>query len=246
MSQDVTQNKRLLLIMGETGTGKSASLREIENPTGVLYLNCEAGKDLPFRDKFRKEIITDPNQIFDLIDEAEEDPKIHTVVIDSISMLMEMYESVHIIGATDTRSKWVDYNQFVKELMQQYIATSEMRFIVLAHTNAELNEETGIREVSIPVKGALKKNGLEAFFSVAVATKKVPTKKLAKYKNDLLNITPREEAVGFKYVFQTLPTKETIGERMRGPFDLFTDEETFIDNNAGMLLDVLDEYHEGD
>lgn len=246
MSDDIIRNKRLLLIMGETGTGKSASLREIKKPEGVLYLNCEAGKDLPFRSKFRKEVITDPYQVFDFIEEVEEDPDIHTVVIDSMSMLMEMFESVHIIGATDTRSKWVDYNQFVKELMQQYISTSEMGFIILAHTNAELNEETGIREVSVPVKGALKKNGIEAFFSVAVATKKVGTKKLAKYANDLLTISPREEAVGFKYVFQTLPTKETIGERMRGPFDLFTDAETFIDNDAGMLLDVLDDYHNGE
>lgn len=246
MSQDVIKNKRLLLIMGETGSGKSASLRELENPEGVLYLNCEAGKDLPFRSKFRKETITDPYQVFDHIEDAEAEGDTHTVVIDSISMLMEMFESVHIIGSSDTRSKWQDYNQYVKELMQQYIATSNMRFIILGHTDGELNEETGIHEVRVPVKGALKKNGLEAFFSVAVATKKIPVKKLAKYKNDLLDITPREEAVGFKYVFQTLPTKETIGERMRGPFDLFEDSETYIDNNAETLLQVLDEYFYGE
>ena len=243
MAQSNAKNKRLVLIVGKPGAGKTASLRDLDKQEGVLFLNCEAGKDIPFKNKFREEVITDPLDIFDLITEAEDDGKIHTVVIDSITMLMEMFESVHIIGAKDSRAKWGEYNQFFKELMQQYVAPSHLRFIFTAHVDSQLNEDTGIMETTVPVKGALKKNGVEAFFSVIVAAEKMPLKKLKGYENDLLEITKREEQVGYKHVFQTLTTKETIGDRIRGPFDLFDVCETYIDNNAENLLLVLDEYY---
>lgn len=36
-------NDHLILICGESATGKSASLRTLKNPEGIAYLNCEAG-----------------------------------------------------------------------------------------------------------------------------------------------------------------------------------------------------------
>lgn len=36
-------NEHLVLICGTSGSGKSASLRNIPNPEGVIYLNCESG-----------------------------------------------------------------------------------------------------------------------------------------------------------------------------------------------------------
>lgn len=36
-------NDHLVLICGTSGSGKSASLRNIPNPEGVIYLNCESG-----------------------------------------------------------------------------------------------------------------------------------------------------------------------------------------------------------
>ena len=55
-------NDQLVLICGISGTGKSASLRNITNQENWLYLNTEAGKRLPFRNKFRDGgyRITDP------------------------------------------------------------------------------------------------------------------------------------------------------------------------------------------
>lgn len=238
------KNKRLVMIVGFPGTGKTASLRDIEDQEGVLFLNCEAGKDIPFKNRFREEIITDPYDIFEHIADAEDDNKMHTVVIDSITMMMEMFESVHIVGAKDSRAEWGNYNQFFKELMQQYVAPSRLRFIMTAHVEEILDETTGTRKVVVPVKGALRKNGVEAFFSTIVGTTKVPLKKLKGYENDLLNITKREETLGFKHVFQTQTTKDTLGDNLRGPFDMFTIEETFIDNNAQNLLDVLDDFYE--
>ena len=46
MSQDQV-NDNLVLLCGKSSAGKSASLRDIKNPEGVIYLNCESGKKLP-------------------------------------------------------------------------------------------------------------------------------------------------------------------------------------------------------
>ena len=238
------KNIRLVMIAGTPASGKTASLREIEDQEGVLFINCESGKDIPFRNKFREEIVTDPDEVLELIADAEEDETIHTIVIDSITMLMELFESTRIVGAKDSRAEWGNYAQFFKTLMQQYVAASRMSFIFIAHLDKVEDEETGDVAYRVPVKGALKRLGIEAFFSVIVEAKKLPLKKLKGYENDLLEITKRDEKVGYKHVFQTLPTKDNIGSCIRGPFDMFTDEETYIDNNAQNLLDVLDDFYE--
>jgi hypothetical protein len=58
-----------------------------------------------------------------------------------------------------------------------------------------------------------------------------------------LTITPQEEALGFKYVYQTQLTKETVNERIRGPISLWTPEETYIDNDAQLVLNKLQAYY---
>jgi hypothetical protein len=59
----------------------------------------------------------------------------------------------------------------------------------------------------------------------------------------LLKITPEEEALGFKYVFQTKLTKESVNERLRGPMGLWSTKETFIDNDVQLVLDRLQKFY---
>lgn len=127
--------------------------------------------------------------------------------------------------------------------MQHHVAKSTKNVIFTAHTLDTLNEAESIMETKVPVKGSLKNNGIESYFSIVLASKKVHLKTLKDYKSDLLIITPEEEALGFKYVFQTKLTKETVNERLRGPLGLFTTQETYTDNNMQMILDRLHEYY---
>lgn len=239
----MSMNKRLMLIAGKSAAGKSASLRNLRDPEGVLFLNCEAGKDLPMPAKFRKMTVTDPYQVWDAFDKAEQSEKIHTVVIDTFTFLMDMFESLHVLTATNTMKAWGEYAQFVKTLMQDKVANSTKNVIILAHTMDILNEGEGIMETLVKVKGSTMNQGVEAYFSVVIAAKKMSLKKLEAYKNDHLIITPEEELNGFKYVFQTLLTKETVNERIRSPMGLWTRQETFIDNDAQFVLDQLNEYY---
>ena len=215
----------------------------LNKPEGVMYLNCEAGKRLPFNTKFKQYTITDPLQVMEAFTAAEGMPDIHTIVIDSLTYLLDMYESVYVLPAANGMQAWGQFSQYFKTLMQQNVAKSTKAVIFTAHTLDTLNESEMVMETKVPVKGALKNNGIESYFTVVIASKKVPLKALKDYKSDLLTITPEEEALGFKYVFQCKLTKESVNERLRGPLGLFDTKETYIDNNIQLVLNKLQAYY---
>jgi hypothetical protein len=257
VSEPQTVNDNLVLICGTSAGGKSASLRKLKKQEGVMYLNAESGKKLPFANKFARYTITDPYQVLQAFDHVQSNNgtithpqlnkpvEIHTIVIDSLTFLMDMFESLYVIPAVNTMQAWGSYQQFFKSLMQEKVASSPCNVLFTAHTLATLNENEGILEVKIPIKGALKNNGIEAYFSCVVAAKKVPIKKLEGYGSDLLEITEEDATLGYKYVFQTKLTKDTVNERIRGPMGLFTTAQTFMDNDAQKLLDHLHAYYNG-
>lgn len=238
-----SSNDHLVLIAGESGTGKSASLRNLPNPKKVMYLNCEAGKRLPFQNSFQNYTITDPMQVYEAFDHARANPDIDTIVIDTLTFLMDMFESQHVLAVADTMKGWSNYAQFFKGLMQDKVANSYKNVIVLAHTRSDLDEKAMEMKTFVPVKGSLKNNGIEAYFSTVVATKKISLKDLEPYKSDLLSISETDTMLGYKHVFQTQLTKQTIGERIRSPMGMFTRSQTYMDNDAGLLLHHLREYY---
>jgi len=238
-----TCNDHLVLLVGKSAAGKSASLKDIKNPEGVWYMNCESGKRLPFRSKFKEFIVTDPMQVYEGFQAAEADPTCHTIIVDSLTYMLDMYESLYVLNAVNGMKAWGDFAQFFKVLMAQHVAASTKSVVFIAHTLDTLNEGEMVMETKVPVKGSLKNNGIESFFSCCVSAKKVRLKDLSKYESDLLTITDEEEMLGFKYVFQTKLTKETVNERLRGPMGLFDNKETYIDNNIQLVFDRLSEYY---
>jgi hypothetical protein len=251
-----TVNDNLVLIAGPSSTGKSAALRALRDPEGVMYLNCESGKKLPFPNKFAKFIITDPYQVIEAFNHLEDsgytithpqlgkEVKIHTVVVDSLTFLLDMFESIYIFNAADGQKAWGAFQQFFKDLMQSKVAAAKCNVIFTAHTITDVNKSEMVLETKVPVKGALKNNGIEAYFSCVVATKKVPLKELEKYGSDLLDISEEDRMLGFKYVFQTKLTKDTTHERIRSPMGMFANAETFMDNDVQKLIDHLHHYYQ--
>lgn len=235
-------NDFLLLIAGESATGKSAALQNLKNPEGVLYLNCENNKKLPFKSKFRQATVTANTQIYRTFEDAESMPDVHTIIIDSLTFMMDMYETNEVIPAADGRSAWGDYAQYFKRLMSTYVASSTKNIIFTGHTmtiqDAQLNTSTMVK-----VKGSLMNNGIESFFSTVVATKKVSLTDLEPYGSPLLNITDMDRMLGFKYCFQTMLTKDTLHERIRSPMGMWDIKETFIDNDAQMVMDRLHSFY---
>jgi len=140
------------------------------------------------------------------------------------------------------RQAWQEYAQYFKILMQQLVASTDKHVIMLAHTLSIQNAHL-VDRVSVPIKGSLKNNGIESYFSTVVATKRMSLDDLKPYSSSLLNITPDDQLLGFKYIFQTRLTKNTIGERIRGPMGLFTEQETFMDNNVALLLNHMIKFY---
>ncbi len=236
-------SEQLMLIEGLSASGKSLSLSHLRNPEKTIYLNCE-NKRLPFKPgKLNCYNITDPHQVYEGIEYADKTANIDTVVIDTLDFLMNMYETNIVKTAANTQKAWGDYYTFFQQLMQGYVARSSKQFIFLAHAFTELDEEAMMKRTSMPIKGALAKVGAESFFTTIVMAKQVPLRIIANYQNPLLNVSEDDTERGVKYVFQTRMTKESAGEKIRSPQDMWTKAETYIDNNVQYVLDRLTDYY---
>lgn len=236
-------NNNIVLIGGKSATGKSASLRNLPNPEGVIYLNTESNKALPFKSKFQEYTVVDPLQVYNAFTKAEDVPDVHTIILDSLTYLMDQFESQYVLVADNPMKAWGDYAQFFKVLMQKYVANSSKNIIFTAHTADVFNEREMVMENLVKVKGSIMNNGIESYFSQVIGTKKVLLKQLTKYENKHLTILPEEETMGVKYVIQTCLTKESVNERIRAPLGMWNQNESFINNDIQLVLDRIHQYY---
>lgn len=239
-------NDHLLLICGPSKGGKSTSLHGLINPERKLYLNAEAGKRLTFPSKFREKVIADPLlDVFGAFNQANKvaDDKCDTVIIDSLTYLLQMYVSKKVLTADNPQAAWMQFQEYFRSLMQDYVALSSKTCIFTAHTQPIMNDHEKIIETKVPVQGGLARTGIESYFSIIVSAKKMPLSELEEYENDLLTITPEDKAIGVKNVFQTKLTEETVHERISSPMGMWDLKETFIDNNAQLVIDRLNQYY---
>ena len=245
MSDVLEINDQLVLVVGFSATGKSASLRNIRNQERWMHLNTEAGKRLPFKNKFQPYRIEDPYQVHEAFDYATYTALAKTdgIILDSVTFLMDMMETQYVLNSADTMKGWSNYAQFFKTLMQEKVTRFGNPVIITAHVKDELDEKAMEMKTSVPIKGSLKNNGVESYFSTVVGTKKMTIKDLEPYASNLLVITDEERDLGYKHVFQTRPTKSTIGERIRSPMGLFDKSQTYMDNDCQILLDHLTAFY---
>ena len=223
-------------------THNTASLRNINEPEGVVYFNFD-GKGLPFKSKFKEVFIEDVADIFDYLNEIKEVDKVHTIIIDTITFMMDQYETQYVVNSSNTLKSWGNYQQFYKQVMHKLKASGK-NVIVLAHEKKVMNEEEMVLETKVPVKGAVGNLGVEADFEVVLSAKKIPLKKLEYIgKTELLKPEPTDEIYGFKYVFQTMLDKDTLNEKMRSPMGMWKyPEEKYINNDVQLVIDRLNEY----
>ena len=68
-------------------------------------MNTEAGKKLPFRNKFQSFRIADPWEViqgFDWAMDPENPNQPEGIIVDSLTFLMDMFESQYIVGSANT------------------------------------------------------------------------------------------------------------------------------------------------
>ena len=238
----MAQNKNIVLIMGKPNTGKSTSLMNLHNQDKMVYLNTDL-KELPFKDRFLKNVeVSDALDVLAYINEIEQSPQVEGAVLDTLTFLMSMYERQYVNSATNTQKAWGDYGIFYKEFIHA-IKAGTKDYAILAHEDTFLNEQSMQMESRVPVKGSVGKIGVEADFTTILSTKQMPIKKLEGHENELLHITDAEREDGFKYVFCTRVTKESIGEKMRSAIGLWNRKELYIDNDLNQVFNRLKQYY---
>lgn len=236
-----TANKNIVLVMGKPTTGKSFSLYGLRDRDDIAYLNTDL-KELPFRSKMQEIAVTNPVHVLDFVQQIEQTDSITGGVLDTVSFLMEQFETQYIAGAADGRKAWGEYAQFYRRFIHA-IKAGTKPYAILAHEKDVLNEKEMVMEQAVPVKGAVGKLGVEADFTTILGTRKISISEAEKWQNDLLTVTEDDEERGYCYVFQTRTTKDCIGAKYRAPVDLFSKQELYINNDLDLVFKRLADYY---
>ncbi len=209
-----------ILILGEPGSGKSASLRNLP-PEQTYYIDAD-GKGLPWKN-WRDEYSTekhnytrtdDHDKIQALIDNiAEKGTNIHYIVVDTLNAVMLRDEFDRSKGKGF--DKWLDLATCVYEMIRKASTyRDDLTIIFLGHTQTD-RDDNGYMFTRMKTSGRkLDKICLESLFNTVIMTK----------------------ATEDGYVFELHANNSTV----RTPMGAF--EENTIPNDITTVLNVLKEY----
>lgn len=209
-------------IMGESGSGKTTSLRNLDPKTTVIVDSDKKGLSWKgwkndFNDKAKNYVKTDFPQValqaLQKVDTEEKLKHVKVFVVDTINGLMVADEMRR--AKEKNYDKWMDLAQSIYDLVDYALKVrDDLTVVFLAHTQTE-RDESGYSWTRIKTSGKkLDKIVLESKF---------PTVLLAK-------------VVDGKYYFETKSNFSTA----KTPMGAF--EEDLIDNDITKVIDVLKDY----
>lgn len=213
---------KTICIMGESGSGKTSAMRNLD-PATTLYLDCDK-KGLNWKgwkqqystDKRNYLAIDTPTNVLAMLQRVDKDEKfkhIKTVVIDTINgvMVAEEMRNVKVQGY----GKWTDLAQYVWSIFDYCLTMRpEVTVIIIAHSITD-TDDNGIVFTHIRTNGRkLEKIVLES---------KLTTVLLAECKKG-------------KYILHTKPDRSSV----KTPMGAFDEDE--IDNDVTIVLKALEDY----
>lgn len=213
---------KVIGIMGESGSGKTTSMRNLD-PKTTFYIDCDKkglswkGWKKQYNADNKNYWSTDLEQtvynLLDKIDKQEDFKHIKTVIIDTLNGIMVGDEVRRM--KEKSYDKWVDLAQCVWGLLDHlYELRDDLTVIVLCHSQTQ-KEDDGYTFTRIKTSG----------------------KKL-----DKLNVESKLTTVLYavakdgKYVFQTHANNSTC----KTPLGAFEEDE--IDNDITKVLEALKDY----
>ena len=229
------RNKKVVLVLGGSGTGKTRSIERLINEHGdkVAYINLDGKQRLGFKGKrkINKFIVpTDPLEVNPGVRAMEENPEIEYIVIDTLSFYLDQLEQKHVLFAHDSQGAWGKvYAAEVKSLLHFANNISKKSWIFLSHTQ-EGELKNFVTPTKAYAKGAVGRLGVEAYFDTVLYT-------------NVFDDETKDDGVGYR--FQTRKTKETKGLSAKSPEGMFEEVYTH-DNDIQYIFDKIDEYDEED
>ena len=213
---------KVIGIMGESGSGKTTSMRNLD-PKTTFYIDCDK-KGLSWKgwrsqysfDKHNymaTDVIETVNQILDKINKQDNMKHIKVVVIDTLNGLMVADEVRRM--KEKGYDKWQDLAQCVWELLDKlYSLREDLTVVVLCHSQT-VKDEDGYIFTRIKTSG-------KKLDKLSVETK--------------LTTVLYAIAKDGEYVFETKANNSTA----KTPMGAFEDDE--IENDITKVIDALKEY----
>lgn len=165
---------RLVLVLAQSGTGKSSSMRNLKNGDAQVLL-C-SGKELPFRTDLQTRVPKNYAEVLESI--ASADAPI--VVIDDANYLMS-YEEMARVGETG----YAKFTQMAANLFNVFKAIlnkdSDQTFYVMAHAE---NREDGLLRFKTSGKMLSDKIVLEGLTNIVITTEIVDGQFVFRTKTD--------------------------------------------------------------
>jgi hypothetical protein len=219
-----------LLLVGNSGTGKSSSFRNLPLEK-TIWINTEK-KSLPFKGQkklLQNIILKDVDEMIQGMAWIEEQEKCEYVVIDSFSMLMDMFYMKHIAtaDARKTQQAWGEYKTFgmnVLELMKQ----SSKFYIVTALAETKNDRFGSPDKECAKVQGSLGGGGIEPHFTVVAHT----------------DITQHPETKELNYGFILGKTSSRPLVTAKSPMDFLSGVKEVDNNDITILTNEILEYIE--
>lgn len=212
---------KAICIMGESGSGKTTSMRTLD-PSTTFYFDCD-GKGLAWKEwraQYNKEkknfkSTRDIQKIDGLLRTiSEKCPTIKTVVIDTLNTCMLEHEIEQM--KTTGYGKWIDLTQYVWGICTlSGKLRDDLTVIVVMHSET-IREDTGYTFTRIKTNGRkLEKVILESLFGTVL---------LAKRTDD------------GRYIFETQAKNSTA----KSPMGAFPNFE--IENDISKVLEALKDF----
>lgn len=212
----------VICIAGESGTGKTTSMRNLD-PNTTLYIDCDKkglswkGWKQQFSGEKRNYLVTDFPQValqaLRKVNEQDSMKHIRVVVVDTLNGLMVADE----MRRTKEKGydKWQDLAQSIYDLVDYSLTMRDnVTVVFVAHTQTD-HDDNGYMFTRIKTSGRkLDKITLESKFSTVLLSK----------------------CIDGRYVFETQANFSTA----KSPMGAFSEKE--IDNDITAVIEALKEY----
>lgn len=165
---------RLVLVLAQSGTGKSSSMRNLKNGEANVIL-C-SGKELPFKNDLATKV---PHNYQDVIDAINGAPA-PIVVVDDANYLMSFEEMARV-----SESGYAKFTQMANNMFRVFKAVldkdSDQTFYVMAHAE---NREDGLLRFKTSGKMLSDKIVLEGLTNIVLTTEIVDGQFIFRTKTD--------------------------------------------------------------